>query len=76
MNKVYIQLKNCFGIRYLEYEFDFSNDNVYSIYARNGLMKTSLAKTFEKIQLKKAKEIADVIFQEVGTAQIKVEKVL
>ena len=73
MNKVYIQLKNCFGIRCLEHEFDFSNDNVYSIYARNGLMKTSLAKTFEKIQLKKAKEIADVIFQEVGTAQIKVD---
>ena len=73
MNIVSVDLKNCFGIESLTCEFDFSNDNVYSIYARNGLMKTSLAKTFEKIQRKKAKEIGDIIFQEPGIAQIKVD---
>ena len=61
MNKIDVKLQNCFGIESLDYEFDFSSDNVYSIYARNGLMKTSLAKTFGKIQTKKQKEIGDVI---------------
>ncbi len=73
MKNVSVELKNCFGIESLNYAFDFTNDNVYSIYARNGLMKTSLAKTFEKIQRKKDKEIGDIIFQEPGIAQVKVD---
>ena len=73
MNKVYIKLENCFGIESLTHEFDFSDDNVYSIYARNGLMKTSLAKTLEMIHRKKINEIADVIFEQSGIADVKID---
>lgn len=44
MNKLNIDFTNCFGIESLSHEFDFSKGNVFSIYARNGLMKTSFAK--------------------------------
>lgn len=53
MKKLEINLQNCYGIQSFEYEFDFSPvKNVakaYAIYAPNGLMKTSFARTFEKI---------------------------
>ena len=47
MNKLNIELTNCFGIDSLKHEFDFGKGNTFSIYARNGLMKTSFAKTFQ-----------------------------
>lgn len=53
MKKFQINLKNCYGIQSLEHEFDFNpagkKAQAYAIYAPNGLMKTSLAKTFENI---------------------------
>lgn len=55
MNKLNIELTNCFGIDSLNYEFDFEKGNTFSIYARNGLMKTSFAKTFQLIQQGKKK---------------------
>lgn len=70
MKKVSIDLKKCFGIDNLKYEFDFSNDNTYAIYARNGLMKTSFAKTFQKIQQGKKSEIHDAIFGDDGIADV------
>lgn len=62
MNKVTVELENCFGIGKLKTDFDFTDCNVYSIYARNGLMKTSFSKTFKKIQINKVDEIKDEIF--------------
>ena len=50
MKKLSIKLENCFGIEKLQHEFDFSESNVFSIYARNGMMKTSFAKTFKLLQ--------------------------
>lgn len=49
-----IKLRNCYGIPSLDYEFKFANqdhrgrriEQAYAIYAPNGLMKTSFAKTF------------------------------
>lgn len=73
MNKVTCNLTNCYGIQNLQYEFDFSNTNAISIYARNGLMKTSFSKTLKKIQEGKEKEIKDEIFDIVGTTDIKVD---
>ena len=73
MNKVSVNLTNCFGIDKLEYEFDFSTKNVYSIYAKNGLMKTSFANTFQKIQQGKANEICDRIFEIPGNAIVKID---
>ena len=46
MGRVTIDLENCYGIKKLNYGFDFSQRNVYAIYAPNGSMKTSLALTF------------------------------
>lgn len=44
-----IDFENCFGIGKLEHEFDFSSSNSYLIYAPNGTMKTSFAKTVDLI---------------------------
>jgi hypothetical protein len=49
MNKLTINLENCYGIKKLQYTFDFSDSNVYAIYAPNGSMKTSLALTFAAV---------------------------
>ena len=73
MNKLSIDLKNCFGIEKLKYDFDFSKDNIFSIYAKNGLMKTSLAKTFRLIQEGKADDISDAIFEIDGQAEVLVD---
>jgi hypothetical protein len=57
MEKLKIALKNCYGIQSLSHEFDFdpgSNQakpkaKAYAIYAPNGLMKSSFAKTFDAL---------------------------
>lgn len=63
MNKIEINFENCFGIKKLNEEFNFTNTNkVNAIYAKNGLMKTSFTKVFKKIQDSKENEIGDEIF--------------
>ena len=47
MDRVRIDLKNCYGIKNLEREFDFTKARAYAIYAPNGVMKSSLALTFQ-----------------------------
>jgi len=48
MNKIKIDLVNCYGIKNLEHEFDFSDGkNAFLIYASNGAMKTSFANVFD-----------------------------
>ena len=66
------KLSNCYGIDSLEYTFDFKEvkTNVFAIYARNGLMKTSFAKTFKMLQDGKESEIRDEIFNEEGRIEI------
>ncbi len=49
MNTVSVQLENCYGIKNLAHTFDFSLSASYPIYAPNGSMKTSFAKTFKDI---------------------------
>jgi hypothetical protein len=57
MNKLKIELENCYGIRSLEYTFCFNTignsdrgkSKVYAIYAPNGVMKSSLARTFDDL---------------------------
>lgn len=46
MQELKIKLENCYGIKKLEHSFDFSNFRTSVIYAGNGIMKTSFAKTF------------------------------
>lgn len=55
MNKLKVNLGNCYGIQSLDHEFDFASNpakpiaKAYAIYAPNGLMKTSFSRTFEKL---------------------------
>ncbi len=49
MNKLSVELENCYGIKKLQIQFDFSQERTYAIYAPNGSMKTSLAQTFQDI---------------------------
>lgn len=53
MKNLSISFKNCYGIKALDYIFDFGTSKPqrksFSIYAPNGLMKTSLTKTFERL---------------------------
>jgi len=49
MKKLNVDVENCYGIKKLTKEFDFSKHKAYAIYAANGAMKTSLAQTFRDI---------------------------
>ncbi|MGB4774148.1 MAG: hypothetical protein WBP45_03165, partial [Daejeonella sp.] len=60
-----IKLENCYGIKKLEHKFDFSQKKVFSIYAPNGTMKTSLAKTFRDFS--KGEDTKDIIFKDRAT---------
>ena len=73
MSQLNIELTNCFGIDSLNHEFDFGKGNTFSIYARNGLMKTSFAKTFQLIQQGKKENISDAIFGEPGSAIVQID---
>jgi ABC-type molybdenum transport system ATPase subunit/photorepair protein PhrA len=46
MERVKLDLENCYGIRALHHEFDFTGKPAWAIYAPNGVMKSSLAETF------------------------------
>ena len=56
MDELKMNLENCFGIQKLNQSIDYSNNNVAVIYAPNGTMKSSLAKTFEAIRDKRPVE--------------------
>lgn len=60
MMKIGIKLQNCYGIKKLEHKFDFSSGKVFAVYAPNGVMKTSFAKTFEDHSLNRTTK--DLIF--------------
>lgn len=56
-------MAHCYGIPYLEHEFDFSNNNMpVVLYAPNGMMKTSLAKSIHDYI--DGKEPSDKVFPE------------
>ena len=50
MNTLKLEMENCYGIQKIQQDIDFSKNNVAVIYAPNGTMKTSFAKTFEAIR--------------------------
>jgi hypothetical protein len=54
MENLKVTLSNCYGLASFDETFDFSRDspntaNAFLIYAPNGLMKTSFARTFEAL---------------------------
>lgn len=66
MNKLNLEFEHCYGIRKLKKEFVFSN-RTFAIYAPNGSMKTSFAKTFK--DLMKGEETKDLIYPERKTVR-------
>lgn len=46
MQRIRVDLQNCYGIKSLKAEFDFSKTRAVAIYAPNGAMKSSFAETF------------------------------
>ncbi|MGH6818774.1 MAG: phage infection protein [Methylovirgula sp.] len=54
MDRVKLDLENCYGIKNLNKELDFYKTRAYAIYAPNGVMKSSLAQTFQDAAAKKA----------------------
>lgn len=56
MDELKMNLENCYGIQKLNQSIDYSNNNVAVVYAPNGTMKSSLAKTFEAIRDKRPVE--------------------
>ncbi len=58
MEKISVDLENCYGIPKFKREFDFSLSRAIGIYAPNGAMKTSFAKTFQDLQYgRKSKDL-------------------
>lgn len=53
MDRVEIVLENCYGIKSLQSTLDFSTTHAYALYAPNGVMKSSLAKTFQDAAARK-----------------------
>jgi len=71
MNILQLHLQNCFGIGQLDCTFDFGQlkTNSFLIYAPNGVMKTSLAKTLELIANNDAKNMpCDLVYGNRATA--------
>ena len=68
MRKLQIDFENCYGIKQLKYDFDFSVKSTYAIYAANGTMKTSFANTF--MDFSNSKPSTDSIFTARETKRI------
>lgn len=56
MNELKIHFENCYGVKKLKHTFDFTKSKVQIIYAPNGAMKSSFAKTLEDISLDKVSQ--------------------
>jgi energy-coupling factor transporter ATP-binding protein EcfA2 len=73
MDSLSIILENCYGIGSFKETFDFSESNSNLIYAPNGVMKTSLAKTF--LRLSEDKKPEDLVFKKESKFDIKIDGV-
>lgn len=61
MEKVLVDITNCYGINSLQHEFDFTEKkSTHIIYAPNGVMKTSFANVFNDYS--QGKKSLDLIF--------------
>ena len=73
MNKINVKLEHCFGITKLSQNLAFEGENTVLIYAPNGLMKTSLAKTLQLYGQGKTDKVKDVVADISGSIEIKDE---
>ncbi|MER8758085.1 phage infection protein [Mesorhizobium sp. M0976] len=68
LKKVIVNFQNCYGIRSLKHTFDFSQRGPMIIYAPNGVMKTSFAKSFQ--DLSSGKDTVDRVYPERETVRL------
>ena len=79
MEELSVSLKDCYGIKELVHKFSFGGGpnsacpNVYAIYARNGMMKTSFTKVFKAISKNKVNEVKDYIFDVAGSVDVTID---
>lgn len=71
MEELSFELENCFGIKKMDLDIDYSNNNSAIIYAPNGTMKSSLANTFKCIR--DGKKVEDRIFGRDSKCRITIE---
>lgn len=69
MNSLSIILENCYGIEQLNETLTFQGVNANLIYAPNGVMKTSLAKTF--LRISEGKKPEELVYGKTPTFDIK-----
>ena len=62
VKKVIVDMENCYGIQSFKHKFDFSGRSVFVVYARNGEMKTSFAKTLKDYS--ENKKTKDLMFED------------
>lgn len=60
MKSLLVRLENCHGVAALNHDFSFADQNAVAIYAPNGTMKTSLARTFA--DLSRGEDSKDHVF--------------
>jgi len=70
MKKISVNFEHCYGINKLQYDFDFEK-STFSVYAPNGAMKTSFAKTFRDISDDCSTK--DLMFPERNTVRVVVD---
>ena len=64
MNKLNIDFENCYGIVKFKHEFSFTNHHTQLIYAPNGMMKTSFAKTLKGLSGQEKSRAKDLLHLE------------
>ena len=67
MDRVMVDLKHCYGIKALKKDLDFTKTRAFALYAPNGVMKSSLAQTFQDAAT--GAESEDRIFPERKTSR-------
>ncbi len=71
MKKISVNFEHCYGINKFQYVFEFEK-NTFAVYAPNGAMKTSFAKTFRDIS--NDYDTKDLMFPERDTVRIVVDE--
>lgn len=61
---LHIEMTNCFGIKQLMQDFDYNGKFTHLIYAPNGTMKTSFAKTMRFISKQSKTKPCDLLYPE------------
>ncbi len=78
MSTVHVEMKHCFGIHHLSYDFAYENNRYAQlIYAPNGCMKTSFARAMRTISKQSKERVMDYLHIDepayAGTCEVKID---